>query len=91
MIQAARKRTKTLIKKLTSESWPFTATIVPTLSAANIFCLMAADDMEAAYRADSMAKEWYNTTLKDVYLDKHENPNRRYRPYDKEILSQQLQ
>ena len=30
---------------------------------------MAADDMEAAYRADSMAKEWYNTTLKDVYLD----------------------
>ena len=33
------------------------------------FCLMAADDMEAAYRADSMAKEWYNTTLKDVYLD----------------------
>ena len=55
------------------------------------FCLMAKDDMEAAYRADSMAKEWYNTTLKDVYLDKHANPNRRYRPYDKEILSQQLQ
>ena len=53
-------------------------------------CLMAADDIEAAYRADSMAKEWYNTTLKDVYLDKHANPNRRYRPYDKEILSQQL-
>ena len=40
------------------------------------FCLMAQDDMEAAYRADSMAKEWYNTTLKDVYLDKHANPNR---------------
>ena len=55
------------------------------------FCLMAADDMEAAYRADSMAKEWYNTTLKDVYLDTHSNPNRRYKPYDKEILSQQLQ
>ena len=54
------------------------------------FCLMAQDDMEAAYRADAMAKEWYNTTLKDVYLDKHNNPNRRYRPYDKEILSQQL-
>ena len=52
---------------------------------------MAADDMEAAYRADSMAKEWYNTTLKDVYLDKHDNPHRRYTPYDKEILSQQLQ
>ena len=52
---------------------------------------MAQDDMEAAYRADSMAKEWYNTTLKDVYLDKHANPHRRYRPYDKEILSQQLQ
>ena len=54
------------------------------------FCLMAQDDMEAAYRAASMAKEWYNTTLKDVYLDKHTNPNRRYRTYDKEILSQQL-
>ena len=27
------------------------------------FCLMAKDDMEAAYRADSMAKDWYNTTL----------------------------
>ena len=35
------------------------------------FCLMASDDMEAAYRADTMCKEWYNTTLKDVYLDKH--------------------
>ena len=55
------------------------------------FCLMAADDMEAAYRADTMAKAWYNTTLKDVYLDKLENPKRRYRPYDKEILSHQLQ
>ena len=55
------------------------------------FCLMAADDIEAAYRANSMAKEWYNTTLKDVYLDTHSNPNRRYKPYDKEILSQQLQ
>ena len=54
------------------------------------FCFMAQDDMEAAYRADSMCKEWYNTTLKDVYLDKHANPNRRYRTYDKEILSQQL-
>ena len=54
------------------------------------FCFMASDDMEAAYRADTMAKEWYNTTLKDVYLDKHANPNRRYRPNDKEILSQQL-
>ena len=54
------------------------------------FCLMAQDDMEAAYRADSMAKEWYNTTLKDVYRDKHANPNRRYRTYDKEVLSQQL-
>ena len=51
---------------------------------------MAQDDMEAAYRADSMCKEWYNTTLKDVYPDRHVNPNRRYRPYDKEILSQQL-
>ena len=55
------------------------------------FCLMAADDMEAAYRADAMAKEWYNTTLTDVYLDNHNNPNRRYRTYDKEILSQQLE
>ena len=55
------------------------------------FCLMAADDIEAAYRADAMAKEWYNTPLKDVYLDKHANPKRSYRPYDKEILSQQLQ
>ena len=54
------------------------------------FCFMASDDMEAAYRADSMAQEWYNTFLKDVYLDKHNNPNRRYRPYDQEILSQQL-
>ena len=54
------------------------------------FCLMAKDDMEAAYRADSMAKEWNNTTLKDVNLNKHANPHRRYRPYDKEILSQQL-
>jgi hypothetical protein len=52
---------------------------------------MASDDIEAAYRADTMAKEWYNTTLKDVYLDKHSNPNRRYRPYDQEILSQQLE
>ena len=52
---------------------------------------MAKDDEEAAYRADFMCKEWYNTTLKDVYLDKHTNPHRRYRPYDKEILSQQLQ
>ncbi len=55
------------------------------------FCLMAADDMEAAFRADTMAKEWYNTTLTDVYLDNHNNPNRRYRTYDKEILSQQLE
>ena len=55
------------------------------------FCLMASDDIEAAYRAESMAKEWYNTTLTDVYLDKHSNPNRRYRTYDKEILSQQLE
>ena len=55
------------------------------------FCLMAADDMDAAYRADTMAKEWYNTTLTDVYLDNHNNPNRRYRTYDKEILSQQLE
>ena len=31
------------------------------------FCLMAKDDMEAAYRAASMAKEWYNTTLKDFH------------------------
>ena len=31
---------------------------------------MASDDIEAAYRAETMAKEWYNTTLKDVYLDK---------------------
>ena len=55
------------------------------------FCLMAKDDMEAAYRADTMAKEWYNTTLKDVYLDKHANPNRRYNTNDiKEIFSQQL-
>jgi hypothetical protein len=53
---------------------------------------MAADDIEAAYRADSMAKEWYNTTLKDVYPDKHENPHRRYRPNDiKEILSQPVE
>jgi hypothetical protein len=52
---------------------------------------MATDDMEAAYRADSMAKEWYQSTLKDVYLDKHANTNRRYRPYDKEVLSQQLE
>jgi hypothetical protein len=52
---------------------------------------MAADDMEAAFRADTMAKEWYNTTLTDVYLDNHNNPNRRYRTYDKEILSQQLE
>jgi len=52
---------------------------------------MAADDMEAAYRADTMAQKWYNTFLKDVYLDKHSNPNRRYRTYDKEILSQQLE
>jgi len=55
------------------------------------FCFMAKDDMEAAYRADFMCKEWYNTTLKDVYLDKHDNPHRRYRPYDQEILSQQLE
>ena len=55
------------------------------------FCLMAQDDMDAAYRADTMAKEWYNTTLTDVYLDNHNNPNRRYRTYDKEILSQQLE
>ena len=55
------------------------------------FCFMAADDMEAAYRADTMAQEWYNTFLKDVYLDKHSNPNRRYRTNDKEILSQQLE
>ena len=54
------------------------------------FCLMAKDDMEAAYRADSMAKDWYNTTLKDVYLDTHANPHRRYGPYDQAILSQQL-
>ena len=54
------------------------------------FCFMAKDDMEAAYRADTMAQEWYNTFLKDVYLDKHANPHRRYRPNDKEILSQQL-
>jgi len=52
---------------------------------------MAKDDMEAAYRADAMAQEWYNTFLKDVYLDKHSNPHRRYRPNDKEILSQQLE
>ena len=32
------------------------------------FCFMASDDMEAAYRADTMCKEWYQTTLKDVYL-----------------------
>ena len=55
------------------------------------FHLMATDDMEAAYRADSMAKDWYNTTLKDVYLDTHANPHRRYTPDDKAILSQQLQ
>ena len=55
------------------------------------FCFMAQDDMEAAYRADTMRKEWYNTTLKDVYLDKHANPNRRYNTNDiKEIFSQQL-
>ena len=55
------------------------------------FCFMASDDMEAAYRADTMCKEWYNTTLKDVYLDKHDNPNRRYNTNDiKEIFSQQL-
>ena len=54
------------------------------------FCFMAKDDMEAAYRADTMAQEWYNTFLKDVYLDKHANPNRRYRTYDKEVLSHQL-
>ena len=55
------------------------------------FCFMAQDDMEAAYRADTMCKEWYNTTLKDVYLDKHDNPNRRYNTNDiKEIFSQQL-
>ena len=52
---------------------------------------MASDDIEAAYRAESMAKEWYQSTLKDVYLDKHANPHRRYRPYDQEILSQQLE
>jgi len=55
------------------------------------FCLMAKDAMEAAYRADAMCKEWYKTTLKDVYLDRHDNPNRRYKPYDEEILSKQLQ
>ena len=55
------------------------------------FCFMAADDIEAAYRAETMAKEWYNSTLKDVYLDKHDNPHRRFRPNDKEILSQQLE
>ena len=55
------------------------------------FCFMAADDIEAAYRAETMAKEWYNSTLKNVYLDKHNNPHRRYRPNDKEILSQQLE
>ena len=52
---------------------------------------MASDDIEAAYRAESMAKEWYNTTLKDVYLDKHDNPHRRFTPYDKEILSQPME
>tara|TARA_R100001015_G_C4419655_1_gene20743 strand:- start:16 stop:174 length:159 start_codon:yes stop_codon:yes gene_type:complete len=52
---------------------------------------MAKDAMEAAYRADAMCKEWYKTTLKDVYLDRHDNPNRRYKPYDQEVLSEQLQ
>ena len=55
------------------------------------FCFMAKDAMEAAYRADYMCKEWYKTTLKDVFLDRHDNPHRRYKPYDQEILSEQLQ
>ena len=55
------------------------------------FCLMAKDAMEATYRADAMCKEWYKTTLKDVFLDRHDNPHRRYKPYDEEVLSKQLQ
>ncbi len=53
-------------------------------------CFFAIDDIDAAYRADSMAKDWYGTALKDVYRDVHSNHNRRFKPYDQEILSQQL-
>jgi len=37
--------------------------------------LFARDDIEAAYRATHIAKEHWNTTLEDVYLDEHHHYN----------------
>ena len=48
------------------------------------FCLMASDDIEAAYRATHIAKWHWNTTLTDIYLDK-------YHHYNEERISKQLQ
>ena len=48
------------------------------------FCLMASDDIEAAYRAEHIAKWHWRTTLEDIYLDKHHH-------YNEERISKQLQ
>ena len=46
--------------------------------------LFARDDIEAAYRASHIAKWHWNTTLTDIYLDKHHH-------YNEERISKQLQ
>ena len=40
------------------------------------FCSRGINDMEAAYRADSIAKEWYKPPSRIMYLDKQCKPAR---------------
>ncbi len=50
--------------------------------------LFARDDIEAAYRATHIAKYHWNTTLEDIYLDKHHHYNKERH---EERISEQLQ
>ena len=87
MVQAARKRTKMLIKKLTSHIKDMTDHYYyyeAMLGTGKKIHLFARDDIEAAYRATHIAKWHWKTTLTDIYLDKHHH-------YNEERISKQLQ
>ena len=51
--------------------------------------LFARDDIEAAYRATHIAKYHWNTTLTDIWLDKHHMNNKER--HEQERVSKQLQ
>ena len=70
----------TIIKDMTDKYYYYRA----RMGTGKHIHLFARDDIEAAYRATHIAKYHWNTTLEDIYLDKHHH-------YNEERISKQLQ